>query len=121
MGFCLLVIFDQVALPDFFIRGQGLAGLKMSLVLSYLFIYRALVVQAIEQSYVQLVHAQDELQLAVKASNTGSWDWHLDTQRCLYSPVWKAQMGCDEVQGYLCSQPVLAGAIEQICRPLQTV
>ena len=62
-------------------------------VISYYFIYRAVVVEAIEQPYLKLEVAQQNLELAVRASNTGLWDWNIQTGRALYSPVWKAQLG----------------------------
>ena len=158
LGFNLLVIYAQDAMPDLFIPGQGLTVLKKGLeyvciainavtaavlwhkmrreqtfnmpllfaavgvmamselyftlyttmtgaynvlghvykVLSYLLIYRAVVVEAIELPYVQLAQAQNELQLAVKASNTGLWDWHIDTGKVEFSPVWKSQLGYAE-------------------------
>lgn len=158
LGFNLLVINAQDAMPDLFIPGQGLTPLKKGLeyvfiainavtalvlwhkmrekqafnmpllfaavgimalsefyftlyttmtgaynvlghvykVLSYMFIYRAVVVEAIEQPYVQLAMAEGELQLAVKASNTGLWDWHINSNKVVYSAVWKSQLGYAE-------------------------
>jgi len=62
-------------------------------VISYYFIYRAVVVEAIEQPYLKLEVAQQNLELAVRASNTGLWDWNIQSGKVIYSPVWKAQLG----------------------------
>jgi diguanylate cyclase (GGDEF)-like protein/PAS domain S-box-containing protein len=65
-------------------------------VISYYFIYRAVVVEAIEQPYLKLAVAQQNLELAVRASNTGLWDWDIQTGRANFSPVWKSQLGYRE-------------------------
>lgn len=65
-------------------------------VISYYFIYRAVVVEAIEQPYLKLAVAQQNLELAVRASNTGLWDWDIQTGKTNFSPVWKAQLGYQE-------------------------
>ena len=62
-------------------------------VISYLLIYRAVVVEAIDQPYAQLADTQKSLELAVKASNTGLWSWELGSKQVSLSPVWKAQLG----------------------------
>lgn len=62
-------------------------------VISYLFIYRAIVVEAIEYPYNKLAQTQLNLGLALKASNTGLWDWDLRSNVVNYSPEWKAQLG----------------------------
>ncbi len=67
-------------------------------VISYYFIYRAVVVEAIEQPYLRLEVAQQNLELAVRASNTGLWDWNIQTGRTMYSPVWKAQLGYTDAE-----------------------
>lgn len=69
-------------------------------VFAYLFIYRAIVVETIEEPYNKLAQAQQNLATALKASNTGLWDWNLQTNTVCYSPEWKAQLGYlpDELQ-----------------------
>jgi PAS domain S-box-containing protein len=62
-------------------------------VISYLFIYRAIVVEAIEYPYNLLAKTQLNLNLALKGSNTGLWDWDLSTNIVNFSPEWKAQLG----------------------------
>ena len=67
-------------------------------VISYYFIYRAVVVEAIEQPYLKLEVAQQNLELAVRASNTGLWDWNIQNGHAIYSPVWKAQLGYTDAE-----------------------
>lgn len=63
-------------------------------VIAYLFIYRAIVVETIEEPYNKLALAQQNLATALQASNTGLWDWDLRTSSYVfYSPEWKAQLG----------------------------
>ncbi|MDD4964099.1 MAG: EAL domain-containing protein [Gallionella sp.] len=62
-------------------------------VIAYLFIYRAIVVETIEEPYSKLTQAQQNLATSLKASNTGLWDWNLQTHTVSYSPEWKAQLG----------------------------
>jgi len=62
-------------------------------VIGYLFIYRAVVVESVERPYLALQRLQDNLELAVRASQTGLWDWNLQDQTVSFSPVWKAQLG----------------------------
>jgi diguanylate cyclase (GGDEF)-like protein/PAS domain S-box-containing protein len=65
-------------------------------VVSYLFIYRAVVVESIERPYRELEAAQQNLELAVRASNTGLWYWDLRTHQVSYSAGWKSQLGYRE-------------------------
>lgn len=67
-------------------------------VISYYFIYRAVVFEAIEQPYLKLEVAQQNLELAVRASNTGLWDWNIQTGQTIYSSVWKAQLGYTDAE-----------------------
>lgn len=62
-------------------------------VIAYLFIYRAIVVETIEEPYNKLALTQQKLATSLKASNTGLWDWDLQTHAVYYSPEWKAQLG----------------------------
>lgn len=62
-------------------------------VIAYLFIYRAIVVELIEEPYNQLAQAQNKLSISLQASNTGLWDWNLHTNQVFFSPEWKAQLG----------------------------
>lgn len=40
-----------------------------------------------------LRESQERLELAARAAQVGFWDWNLETNRILYSPEWKAQIG----------------------------
>ena len=62
-------------------------------VIAYLFIYRAIVVETIEEPYNKLALAQQNLATALQASKTGLWNWDLRTNDAFYSPEWKAQLG----------------------------
>ncbi len=62
-------------------------------VISYLLIYRALVVEAIEMPYRKFTESQKDLAMAVEASRTGLWTWDIQDRRVYLSPVWKAQLG----------------------------
>ncbi|MDP3702031.1 MAG: EAL domain-containing protein [Hylemonella sp.] len=62
-------------------------------VISYLLIYRALVVEAIETPYRQFAESQKNLAMAVEASNTGLWTWDIQDRSVYLSPIWKAQLG----------------------------
>ncbi|MBI3479344.1 MAG: EAL domain-containing protein [Nitrosomonadales bacterium] len=61
--------------------------------IAYLFVYRAIVVETIEEPYNKLKQAQQNLALSLQASNTGLWNWDLRTDHVYYSPEWKAQLG----------------------------
>jgi len=62
-------------------------------VIAYLFIYRAIVVEVVEEPYSKLALSQQNLATALQASNTGLWDWDIRTDAVIYSPEWKAQLG----------------------------
>lgn len=62
-------------------------------VIAYLFIYRAIVVEVIEEPYGQLEQTQNKLSLSLRASKIGLWDWNLITNEVYFSPEWKAQLG----------------------------
>lgn len=62
-------------------------------VIGYLFIYRAIVVETIEEPYNKLALAQQNLATSLQASNTGLWNWDMRTKEVFYSPEWKAQLG----------------------------
>ncbi|MBA5689633.1 bifunctional diguanylate cyclase/phosphodiesterase [Rugamonas apoptosis] len=61
--------------------------------ISYLFIYRAVVVEAIDMPYNALARLQERLTFSLQASNTGLWDWDLASDDLYLSPEWKAQLG----------------------------
>lgn len=61
--------------------------------ISYLFIYRAVVINAIESPYHELKAAQSNLELAVRASNTGLWHWDILSGTVSFSASWMAQLG----------------------------
>lgn len=62
-------------------------------VIAYLFIYRAIVVEGVEAPYQKLHEVQQSLALAIRASNTGLWDWDIRGDKTYFSPEWKAQLG----------------------------
>ena len=43
-----------------------------------------------------LHESEARLQLAVRASHTGLWDWDMITDRVYFSPEWKRQLGLDD-------------------------
>ncbi|WP_151445866.1 bifunctional diguanylate cyclase/phosphodiesterase [Lacisediminimonas profundi] len=65
---------------------------------AYVLIYRAVVVESIDRPYRELANAQQKLELAVAASDTGLWDWNLSTGECYFSPVWKSQLGYQDAE-----------------------
>lgn len=71
-------------------------------VVSYLFLYRAIFIETIDDPYQKLRLAQQNLTLAIHASNTGLWDWDLRTNQVILSPEWKGQIGYreDEIGHY---------------------
>jgi PAS domain S-box-containing protein len=62
-------------------------------VISYMYIYRAIVVETIEIPYGKLADAQQKLAITLQASHTGLWDWNLITNDIIFSNEWKAQLG----------------------------
>ena len=62
-------------------------------VIAYLFIYSAVVVETVERPYRELAKSRQSLELAVRASGTGVWDWDVRTGLTYFSPVWKSQLG----------------------------
>jgi len=62
-------------------------------VIAYLFIYRAIVVETIDEPFNKLALTQQSLATALQASNTGLWDWDVHTNAVLFSPEWKAMLG----------------------------
>ncbi|SPP63790.1 PAS domain-containing protein [Nitrospira lenta] len=42
--------------------------------------------------------SQEQLHLALQASNTGLWDWNTETGEVCYSKEWKSQIGYDETE-----------------------
>lgn len=67
-------------------------------VISYLLVYRAVVVDAIDRPYRELEVAQSNLEFAVRASNTGLWYWDFKTGAVSFSPSWMAQLGYGPVE-----------------------
>lgn len=65
-------------------------------VVSYCFVYRALVASAIERPYIELAEAQQNLELAVSAANTGLWQWNVSSGQVYFSSSWKKQLGYGE-------------------------
>ena len=72
-------------------------------VIAYLFIYRALVVETIDEPFNKLALAQQNLATALQASNTGLLNWKIQTGEVLYSPELIAQLGYlpDELPGHI--------------------
>lgn len=62
-------------------------------VIAYVMIYRALVVETIEEPYDKLALAQQKLATSLQASSTGLWELDLNTRQMVFSPEWKAQLG----------------------------
>ena len=61
--------------------------------ISYLFIYRAIVVETVEVPYNKLADSQLKLAISLQASNIGLWDWNLKTNEVYFSDEWKALLG----------------------------
>ncbi|MGH8594461.1 MAG: EAL domain-containing protein [Gammaproteobacteria bacterium] len=49
-----------------------------------------------EHARASLREAQARLRLALRASNTGLWDWNLNTNKVYFSPEWKRQLGYED-------------------------
>lgn len=51
-----------------------------------------------ERKQMEAAHqeAEERLQLAVRAANIGLWDWDLLTDKVVYSPEWKRQIGYED-------------------------
>ncbi|QSX39445.1 bifunctional diguanylate cyclase/phosphodiesterase [Shewanella cyperi] len=62
-------------------------------VIAYFMIYRAIVVESLENPYRKLEQSQQTLDLAITASNTGLWRWEINGGYSYMSPVLKAQLG----------------------------
>lgn len=60
---------------------------------AYLMIYRAIVVEVIEEPYEQLQQTQQDLSLALQASHTGLWSWDLRSNEVYFSKEWKSLLG----------------------------
>ncbi|WP_410497628.1 EAL domain-containing protein [Chitinibacter sp. S2-10] len=61
--------------------------------ISYLIIYRAIVVTAIEAPYQKFIESQANLARAVRASNMGLWDWDLVTSEVTLSAEMQQKLG----------------------------
>ncbi len=47
----------------------------------------------IQRQMIDLHESEERLSLAVKGSEIGFWDWHVDTNTVVLSPEWKAMLG----------------------------
>ena len=61
--------------------------------IAYLLIYRAIVVEVIEEPYNRLAESQRDLAMSLRATSTGLWHWDVATNVTHYSEEWKAQLG----------------------------
>ncbi len=62
-------------------------------VIAYLFLYRALFVETVDNPYLRLQNVQKSLEMSIQASGIGLWDWNVKTNEVYLSPEWKAQIG----------------------------
>lgn len=62
-------------------------------VIGYILIYRAVVVESIDRPYRDVLEVKNQLKLAVQASNTGIWDWNINSDNIFFSDVFANLMG----------------------------
>ena len=66
--------------------------------IAYYLVYRALVQAYVELPYLLLQQAGERLELALRGSDDGLWDWDLRTGELYLSPRWKAILGYDDAE-----------------------